>query len=259
MTKIIDDRHLDRRTFLIGTGAASLLALQACATGHDGSGVVGARATRSRLTPASKLYARPIHFMYPQLLSAQKESFASLTQALDKVDNPRLTFLSPLFLNVTDFTPYQNVISFVRDRGIQFGCGVGGPGPGNKLMDNGGRNQTALRAIASAGFQPYLRVDNLSGFYGNDGGEDDVKNFLRLAIGLGFHNIMLNPWPRMPAGKPNAGSYMKITEADPHSLYRLVLPECELPELPARRERSGEHRGADIQLAAGPAAQPDQL
>lgn len=164
---------------------------------------------------ANPTYPRTLHFMYPELVQQQSETYNSLTAALNKVNNPELTFLSPLFLNVTDFTPYSNIISYCRTNKIKFGCAVGGPGPGNKLMDGAnGFNQTALKAVNAAGLQPYLRVDNLSGFYGNAGGEADIKSFLRQAIGLGFTNIMLNPWPQMPKGQPNAGMYMPITESD---------------------------------------------
>ncbi len=163
---------------------------------------------------ANPTYPRSLHFMYPQLLQAQNETYTSLTKALNKVNNPELTFLSPLFLNVTDYSGYSEIISYCNTNNIKFGPAVGGPGPGNKLMDGNGPNQTCLEAINTAGFQPYLRVDNLSGFYGNDGGEDDIKSFLRQAIGYGFYNIMLNPWPQMPQGKPNAGMYMPIAESD---------------------------------------------
>ena len=161
---------------------------------------------------ANHPYTRPLHFMYPELLQQQKETFTTLSKALDKVNNPELSFLSPLFLNVTDFSGYSNIISYCSTNKIKFGPAVGGPGPGNKLTDPD--NQAALHAVRTQGFQPYLRVDNLSGFYGNNGGEEDIKSFLRQAISYGFTNIMLNPWPQIPKGQPNAGMYMPITESD---------------------------------------------
>lgn len=155
-------------------------------------------------------YPRTVHFMYPQLIS-NGETFTTLSNALSKV-SPTITFLSPLFLNVTNplDSTYADILNYVRTNGIKFGAAVGLPASGNQLMDGSGTNQTVLQAYDNAGFQPYLRVDNLSGYYQNAGGEGDIKNFLNEAIGYGFTNIMLNPWPY----NPNTDTYMPITESN---------------------------------------------
>lgn len=166
---------------------------------------------------ANPTYPRSLHFMYPQLLQAQGETYNSLTKALGKV-NPAITFLTPLFLNVTDFSSYGNILSYVSGAGIKFGAAVGYPAAGNTLCDgNNGINMSVLEAYDAQGFQPYLRVDNLSGYYQNSGGETDVKNFLTKAINYGFTNIMLNPWPKNPDNNPNLNGnphYMPITESN---------------------------------------------
>ncbi len=163
---------------------------------------------------ANPLYPRSVHFMYPELIQQTPDTFQTITSALGRV-NGGVSFLSPLFLNEDNpTTDYADIYNYVKINGIKFGAAVGGPGPGHQLMDGSGPNETCLNAYDEAAFQPYLRVDNLNGFYGNTGGEDDIKSFLREAINMGFHKIMLNPWPQMPAGQPNAGQYMPITESD---------------------------------------------
>lgn len=176
-----------------------------------GSPVMNIKGCSLLLDGRNRVYERSVHFMYPQLMKRHNETFVSLTNALDQVRN-KVTCLSPLFLNVTDPTSgaaYQNMLSYVRSNGITFTPGVGGPGPNHRLNDNG-PNEAVLQAYANVGFQPYLRVDNLNGFYQNPGGEDDIKTFLRKAIGMGFTKIMLNPWPQYGAG----GKYMIINESD---------------------------------------------
>ena len=155
-------------------------------------------------------YTRSVHFMYPQLVN-KGETFTTLSNALSLV-SPHVTFLSPLFLNVKNArSQYQDILNYVNTNGIKFGVGVGYPAAGNILCDgDNGVNMPILQAYDAAGFQPYLRVDNLSGYYQHPGGEDDIKNFLTQAIAYGFENIMLNPWPY----NPNGNQYMPITEAN---------------------------------------------
>lgn len=189
---------MNRRDFLKTTAAAAVATTAASVLG-------------SKVYAAADLdYVRTVHFMYPQLIK-KGETFTTLSNALNLV-SPHVTFLSPLFLNVTNplGSNYTDILNYVRTNGIKFGVAVGQPAAGNQLMDGTGPNQTCLNAYDNAGFQPYLRVDNLSGYYQNPGGEDDIKNFLTEAIGMGFTKIMLNPWPY----DPNTNTYMPITETN---------------------------------------------
>lgn len=172
--------------------------------------------SRKVFAAANPTYPRSLHFMYPELMQQQGETYNSLTTALGQV-TPELTFLSPLFLNITDFSSYGNIISYVKGANIKFGAAVGYPAAGNTLCDgNKGINMSVLEAYDAQGFQPYLRVDNLSGYYQNSGGETDINNFLTKAISYGFYNIMLNPWPKNPDNNPNLNGnphYMPITDS----------------------------------------------
>jgi len=144
-------------------------------------------------------YTRSVHFVYgignnttlDNSDSAIKSAFGQVTGGV--------TCLCPFFLNSLDpmnNSNFTDMINWVQNNNVVVTPAVGLTAQGNTL------NNATNKAIAQGyyGLGKHIRLENLSGYYNNSGGESDVKGFIDTCINIGFTKIMLNPWPVNSSG-----------------------------------------------------------
>ena len=167
------------------------------------------------------LYERSVHFVYA--INSGKtidNSDSALQTAFGQVTGG-VTCLCPFFLNVLDpasDSDYTNMLNWVTANGVTLVPAVGLTAAGNTL------NNSTNVAIAKGYFQlgTHIRLENLSGYFQNPGGEADVKGFINECISIGFTNIMLNPWPIDASG--NYMSFNSTQLANIDSAFQSVNP-----------------------------------
>jgi hypothetical protein len=171
---------MNRRNFLKSSSAAIA-----------STAVLGTKAFAQ--APAG-IYDRSVHFVYGIHDRKTLDNIdRDIQNALNKVTNG-VTCLCPFFLNTMDplsNSNFTNMLSWVSKKGITLVPGVGYPARGHTL--NNRTNIDMARGYFKLG--THIRLENLSGFYRNPNGEQDVKGFIDRCIQIGFTNIMLNPWP----------------------------------------------------------------
>lgn len=170
---------MNRRSFLKTSAAAA---------------VATAVFNKKAFAQADPDYTRSVHFVYGIGNNATLDNTdAAIKSALGQVTNG-VTCLCPFFLNSLDpmnNSNFTDMINWVQKNGVIVTPAVGLTAQGNTL--NNSTNQAIAQGYIALG--THIRLENLSGYYNNSGGESDIKGFIDYCIGVGFTNIMLNPWP----------------------------------------------------------------
>lgn len=154
--------------------------------------------TRAIAQQPLHVYDRPLHFVYANShgpcftysVNRFMNLFAQVTQGI--------TALNPFFLNVTDPSPYLDMINAVAAQNIAIIPGVGGdPQNGPAINDISYKNM----AKAVRPYTNYIRLENMQGFYDYAGGKPPIQDMINYCANtLGFGHIMLNPWPKNSNG-----------------------------------------------------------
>lgn len=142
------------------------------------------------------VWDRPLHIVYANTGGLTLDNTdQDILNAFADVTNG-ITAVTPFFLNVSDTSPYQSMITSLQGLNIGIVPGVGGDPTNGPLFTSA--NQAIAQGYST--FTKYIRLENMTGFLQNSGGHQDIQNMINYCVDLGFTHIMLNPWPKKSDG-----------------------------------------------------------